>query len=234
MALRLKRVAKWIGLTLLAVAMLPSSYLVVAYGLTLFPVNKTKSHQASVLQAYVVSNGVHTDFVFPVKSQWIDWRTIFPWQDFSNPNFLQATQVDVVMIGWGDERFYLNTPQWEDLTLSTALSALAGMNPSLIHVTYYWEKSLPQASYKLPLDAEQYEALIQYIKATLQRKGDAATLVPDAGYAVYDRFYRAQGSFSVFNTCNTWVGEGLQRAGVPVSIWTPLADNVFKQLEKRE
>ena len=80
----------------------------------------------------------------------------------------------------------------------------------------------------------EYAALINYLKATLRWQDNAAIVVPDAGYEAYDAFYRAEGSYSILTTCNTWTGNGLQQAEAPVSIWTPFAGNVVRHLEKRQ
>jgi len=219
---------------LLALIFLPLAYLAVAFGLAYFPANNDKMLEPAVVRAYITSNGVHTDFVFPITSEWMDWRTLFPFADFKAPESLLANNVDVIMVGWGDEQFYLQTPTWGDLTLPTALGAVSGSNPSLIHVTYYWERALPESTYILPLDAQQYQILIDYVKNTLQWQNQQPVALGNSGYGSYDTFYRAQGSYSLFSTCNTWIGEGMQQAGVPVSRWTPFVDNVTKQLTVRE
>jgi hypothetical protein len=45
---------------------------------------------------------------------------------------------------------------------------------------------------------------------------------PEAGY------FDSLGRYTIFNTCNTWVGNRLAAAGVKVGRWTPLAGGVMK------
>ncbi|MFM7331368.1 MAG: DUF2459 domain-containing protein, partial [Brachymonas sp.] len=42
-------------------------------------------------------------------------------------------------MGWGDRNFFLNTPTWDDLTLSTALNATFGLGSAALHINYYKE-----------------------------------------------------------------------------------------------
>lgn len=82
---------------------------------------------------FVLSNGVHTDLVFPVHTDIIDWEDVFP----LNNNISQDSVYKYVAIGWGDKGFYLNTPEWKDLTAKTALVAALGFGETALHVTYY-------------------------------------------------------------------------------------------------
>ena len=68
---------------------------------------------------YLLSNDVHTDIVLPVQTDLLDWREIFPTSDVKSKD----TTYNWVGIGWGDKGFYLNTPEWKDLTAKTALVA---------------------------------------------------------------------------------------------------------------
>ncbi|MFZ1891075.1 MAG: DUF2459 domain-containing protein [Formosimonas sp.] len=105
-----------LGLALIAV------YFVIAFLLVLFPENIHQRASESSIEAYVRSNGVHTDVVLPIRSADVDWTVYFPMTD------TQTAPLDAayIAIGWGDKEFYLNTPNWSDLTLSRALSALSG------------------------------------------------------------------------------------------------------------
>ncbi|UZJ65875.1 DUF2459 domain-containing protein [Sphingobacterium sp. KU25419] len=62
---------------------------------------------------YIMSNGVHTDLVLPVKTNQIDWSVLFPFQN----NKGKKTNYSYMGVGWGDKGFYLNTPEWKDLKL---------------------------------------------------------------------------------------------------------------------
>lgn len=205
------------GLALLLPAGLLLAYLAAAYLLVLFPLDASPLDQASSAEAYVLTNGVHTDLVFPLKSATIDWERYFPRKDFV------AIPADAayIAIGWGDREFYLNTPEWKDLTVARALGALSGRHATLLHVTYLSKTDLRQYAYKLVLSEKNYRALADYALASAVISQQQAVPVPDRHYGPQDAFYEARGRYSLFNTCNSWVGTGLQRAHVKVSRWTP-------------
>ena len=131
--------------------------------------------------------------------------------------------------GWGDREFYLNTPQWADLTVSRALGALTGGNASLLHVTWLSRAQLRRGAYALPLSTAQYRQLTAYVQATLPATG--AVQIAGAHYGKQDAFYEALGSYNAFETCNTWTGRALRRAGIKTGRWTPFEQNVVWHLQ---
>ncbi len=192
------------------------AYIAAAFLLVLFPANSGPSPASASIEAYVLTNGVHTDLAFPVKNKTMDWERYFPKTQFA------AVPADAgyIAIGWGDRDFYLNTPEWKDLSIASAAGALTGRHASLLHVTYASKADLMHA-YKLMLTEEAYRVLAGYVLASAKTLDRHFIQVPHSGYSWQDSFYEATGSYSMFNTCNTWVGKGLQRAGVKVSRWTP-------------
>ncbi len=181
--------------------------------------------ESPAVEAWVLSNGVHTDLVFPVRSATIDWRQLFA------PAHFEAVPpgAEFVAIGWGDREFYLHTPTWADLTASRALGAMFGGNRALLHVTYLTRAQLQQGAWHLPLSQAQYARLADYVRATLA--AGRATPVAGAYYGNDDAFYEAEGGYHLFETCNTWAGRALRQAGVTVSRWTPFDFNVTWHLQ---
>ena len=178
------------------------------------PAANTSSGSPAV-EAWVLSNGVHTDYVLPVRSILVDWQKLFPLSDFRAP----PPDAEFIAIGWGDREFYLHTPTWADLTVARALGALAGRNRALLHVSYLRRAQLGAGAYRLPLSLVQYARLVDYVRTALPE--GQATPVAGAHYDRQDAFYEANGGYHLFETCNTWTGRGLRRAGVKVSRWTP-------------
>lgn len=203
-------------------------YLAVAFGLALVPANSDHPSGPATIDAYIASNGIHADFVFPVRSPGMDWTRVFPLQDFR----AVWGGTGFIAIGWGDREFYLNTPRWEDLTVARAVNALSGRDRSLLHVTYLESIDLYGKSYRVPLSEAQYATLADYVLETVRLSGGKGIGVPGRGYGYSDAFYEANGSYTLFNTCNTWVGRGLRRAGVTVSRWTPFEFNVYWHLQR--
>ena len=223
-----RRLLKGAARALALALALPLLYLAAACAAMLWPHGGAGDDDAPAgIEAYVISNGVHTDIVMPLAAAGIDWRAHFP------PADARAAPADAafVAIGWGDRAFYLNTPTWADLTLRRAVDAALGRNAALLHVTWLTRAQMPPgATWRVPLSRPQYQRLADDLRAMLP--GGRAVRVAGAGYADNDAFYEATGRYHLFETCNTWTGRLLRRAGVPVAAWTPFDFNVTWRLER--
>jgi len=224
----MKRWLRRLAFILLGFVAAVGLYVAVACALVLWPANAKPPADAATapeVEAWVLSNGVHTDYVFPVRSATIDWRRVFAPADFRAP----PPDAEFVAIGWGDREFYLNTPTWADLTASRAVGALLGGNRALLHVSYLRRAQLGRGAYRLPLTQARYAQLVAYVRTALP----AGEAKPIAGrhYDDQDAFYEAEGGYNLFETCNTWTGRGLRRAGVTASRWTPFDFTVVWHLE---
>jgi uncharacterized protein (TIGR02117 family) len=206
-----------------AVALLCVLYLSAVFILGVIPVNGTFTETAGGVPIAVCSNGVHTDFVLPVKTEAVDWSMSFPQGRFP----ADVRRYDHVGIGWGDLVFYKSTPRWSDLDVATALSAATGLGPAALHVQYRPGPGPTERCAALTIGAVQYRKLAEYIGGTLIAAGTPVA----AGYGGSDAFFPARGRFSLFKTCNVWVGQGLKAAGLPTRLWTPFAFQVMQPLE---
>ena len=229
----IRALARAAGWFLFGTLVLTVGYTGASFGLMLVPVNADLATGQPVssltnVNAFVISNGVHAEFVFPLHRAGMEWRTLFPAKHFRRVHQPPA----YVSIGWGDREFYLSTPQWRDLTVGRAGRALLGGNPSLIHVTYIADPALVPGVRRLPLSAAQYEQLVHYVTATLLLEDDRPVHLPGAHYGHQDAFYQALGSYNAFNTCNAWIGRGLRDAGVVMGAWTPFDVNVLLHLDR--
>ncbi|MFM7644716.1 MAG: DUF2459 domain-containing protein [Sphingomonadales bacterium] len=182
---------------------------------------------------YLMKSGVHSDFVVPVTNHIKDWRTEFP---LTNTAFKDSLS-KLVSIGWGDKNFYMNTPQWSDLTVQTALSVPFGIGPSAIHATYYQQLLDDRPIIKLRLTDQQYRNLVRYIEKTLvHSKHDGKTIYIKAttpGVVTgNDAYYAAHGRYNMFKTCNTWVNSGLIACQQKACYWTAFAGGIFYQYGK--
>jgi len=81
---------------------------------------------------YILTNGVHTDIVMPVKTRLIDWSELVKHQHTKAAN----KTYKYVAMGWGDKGFYLQTPTWGDLKFSVAIKAATGLSTTAMHTTY--------------------------------------------------------------------------------------------------
>ena len=202
-----RRLARWVGGILALILVLPLLYLGISCLLMLWParpqpeVAATAEATEAPVEAYVVSNGVHTDLVLPMQAAGVDWRPIFP---PAHARHL-AGEPEFIAIGWGDLEFYLNTPQWRDLTASRALGAVLGRHPSALHVSWLRRDELPRSRrWKLPLSAAQYQRLARHVKNTLPE--GIARPTAGAHYGDNDAFYAATGHYHLLRTCNEWTG----------------------------
>jgi uncharacterized protein (TIGR02117 family) len=169
------------------------------------------------VSVWVSSNGVHLDLILPTVTDQKDWRTVFP--TAHNKGNIDG---DYIAFGWGDKGFYLETPTWADLKASTALKAAFGLSSSALHVTYYPTITETDQCIKTTISRDEYEALIAFILESINRNnlGEAILIPTNAVYSDRDAFYEATGSYSLFQTCNTWTNRALHIAGAPACSFT--------------
>jgi uncharacterized protein (TIGR02117 family) len=138
---------------------------------------------------YVVSHGWHAGIVVERE----DLLQKLP--------ALPARNEKYVEIGWGEERFY----QARETSLSMALRAVLQPNPSVLQVvpvpgtprSYFAGSEISEVG----TDDAGYSAAVSRIASTFKPG------LERLGPSLYGQgaFYRAEGSFHLFNTCNTWV-----------------------------
>jgi uncharacterized protein (TIGR02117 family) len=225
---RFKRALWQILLLLLAP---PCLYLLVAHLFLLFPhagdelalesesqVTQSVVDKHEAIEIYVIDNGIHVDLVLPRQHPIMDWNQAFG---------LTQKEFNYLTIGWGDQAFYLETPYWSDIRISTAMRALTGQNPALLHVGLLQLQDMSSVppnrrdfseAKAVSLSNAQYLALVNHIKSFMIEVTYTSTI---RGYTEYDYFYPAKGHYSALQTCNTWAADGLQRAGLKVPRWAP-------------
>jgi uncharacterized protein (TIGR02117 family) len=207
---------KWVGHLLAALFAVPALYLVAALIGSLIPVNRGWTEPEEGTTVYLADNGVHVDIIMPVDAQGLDWRPLVPPRDFAkvDPN------AGFIAFGAGEQRVYLNTPTWWDLTPRTLSSALAGGH-RVMHVEY-----VPSPYYavrQIRLRPEEYRRLWQAIRSDF---GGRPERIDHPGYGPADAFYRATGKASALRTCNSWAAGKLRLAGVKTSLWPPFAQGL--------
>lgn len=170
-------------------------------------------------EIYITTNGVHLDIVLPVENV--------------EPEFLSRLEIlpgtKYVSFGWGDREFYINTPEWKDLTFKTAFKALFLKSETAMHVTCY------PTSYsswrKIKICTSQFDLLNKYFEESFSKNESRRfKKIAVPGYYESDFFYESTGSFTLFNTCNVWVNKALKVAGIPTSVWSPFDFGVLYHL----
>jgi uncharacterized protein (TIGR02117 family) len=217
---------KWVGRLLTAILAVPALYLVAALIGSLVPVNRGWTEPSRGMTVYIADNGIHADIVMPVKALGLDWAPLIPRNDFAaaDPN------ARWIAFGSGEERVYLNTPTWWDITPRTIWSALTG-GRRVMHVEYVTDTSY--AVREVRLRPEEYRRLWSAIRAdfAVDVRGRPIHL-SHPGYGPSDAFYRARGKESAVRTCNGWVAGWLRLAGVRTSLWPPFVQGLVWRYRK--
>jgi len=201
-------------------------YIILGILLPLIPVSEEKTEDPKIIEAYIMTNGVHTDLVVPVKTKYVDWSQKLP---FENTRGKDPDQ-NFIAFGWGDKGFYLDTPTWADLKFSTAFKAAFWLSESAMHCTYYKKMTIGEDCKKIMLTEKQYQNLIKFIDGKFDKDpaGNYQLIKTDAVYDNDDAFYDAKGSYNFAYTCNTWANDGLKVAGQKAAFWTPTDFGIFR------
>lgn len=117
---------KFLGGFVLAVIV----YILLGLLLPLIEVPADKVSEPKTIPIYIYTNGVHTDLVLPIKTEYADWSQKIKFENTKS----KQTNFKYVGIGWGDKGFYLDTPTWADLKFSTAFKAAFGLSESAMHL----------------------------------------------------------------------------------------------------
>ena len=215
-------ILKVIGFLLGAVLL----YVILGLLIPYIPVRAEKTDDAKTIELYILTNGVHTDLVVPVKSKYIDWSSKLPFENTKG----QKTDFDYISFGWGDKGFYLDTPTWAELKFSTAFKAAFWLSDSAMHCTYYKQMIVGDDCKKMMLTEKQYQQLIHFIDSKFDEdaSGKYILIKTDAVYGNDDAFYDAKGSYNFTYTCNTWANNGLKAAGQKAALWTPTDFGIFQ------
>lgn len=215
----MKKLFKWMGILI----GIPIGYVLITLLLALIPVNSQKDENPAVT-VYILTNGVHTDLVFPYISETFDWSRYLDTNDTPS----QIQNPDWVALGWGDKGFYLDTPEWKDLKFKTAFRAVTGLSQSAMHVTYYRQMSENQNCVAIRISQENYLKMCHYVAKTFQQKENHFRLIEtDQNYGPNDVFYEAKGSYHLFKTCNTWANNVLKAGHQKSALFTLFDFGIF-------
>lgn len=201
-------------------------YIILGLLIPYIPVKSEKTDEPKTIELYILTNGVHTDLVVPVKTKYVDWSEKLPFENTKG----KQTDFNYISFGWGDKGFYLDTPTWAQLKPSTAFKAAFWLGESAMHCTYYKKMQLGDDCKKMMITEQQYQNLIKFIDDKFDKdlKGNYMLIKTDAVYGNNDAFYDAKGSYNFTYTCNTWANNGLKAAGQKAALWTPTDFGIFQ------
>jgi uncharacterized protein (TIGR02117 family) len=215
----MRRFIKWF---LLAVAAMPVA-LVLLYGATmrngdaaLYPAREGEA----TFPIYLVDHGYHAGLI--IRRTDLDRFSLILDDKVLSALFVRYQAYDWIEIGWGDEQFYRFAPTISHVTVSMAFSALTGMNSSTVLHVVGLNKDPGQVFthsdlQRIELSADGIRNVLQDVSKTFA--ADAAGEPIELGKGIYgpSLFYRANGHYSIANTCNMWLGDLIDHAGLKLS-----------------
>lgn len=209
-----------ISRSLLAIVLFILLYVILSFALSALPAKTKLFSGEKDKRIYLSSNGVHLDIILPLELLPLALRQ----QLASSPN------TELLGIGWGDKGFYLETPTWAELSPVVAVEAMFLPSPTAMHVTEH--RAVAPGWSPVDLSQEQLDLLNEYIHSyfSVDEAGNIHEIA-DAGYTARDRFYEAEGNYSCFMTCNTWVNVAMKEIGVETAVWTPMARGVLRYVD---
>lgn len=193
----------------------------------LVPRNAGAVPPADGVQIMVETNGIHTAIVMPIVTQDVDWRRDFPGVALPRGGEMPTH----VSIGWGEREVFLNTPTWGDLKIGTALRIVFAGGSSVMRVASYVRPAPGPDHRPLVISRAGYVRLARSIRASLPPTYGQPRQ-PLGGLDRADAYYEAVGHYTLANSCNTWTGDRLADAGLPMGRWTPFAGGVMRWIEE--
>lgn len=118
-----------------------------------------------------------------------------------------------VEVGWGEERFY----QSRQTSVGMALRAVLQRNSSVLQVValpraprdYFRESEITE----IRVDEQGYKAAAAFVADSFTRTSAGGVIRLSPSLYGHGGFYRAEGAFHLFNTCNTWAARVIEKAG---------------------
>jgi uncharacterized protein (TIGR02117 family) len=165
------------------------------------------AHGQASKTVYVIHDYWHSAIV--IRTSDIPREVLPEVRDFPDAEYMEFS--------WGD-RDYFPHP---DPGIRLALKAAFWSSGSILHVVGFRgavEEFYPQAHIiEIPVPHAEWPRLIQFVSDTFTRNDPTTRAEPRPGLYNTGRFYLANGRFSLFRTCNTWIAEALSSAGLPIN-----------------
>lgn len=209
----IRKVFMWLFYLLLPLI----TYLLIAVLLSYVPVKEKPQPNPQNHTVYISSNGVHLDIIVPRNK--LDQQLV---QDLKYKD-----SEEYFAFGWGDKNFYINAPEWSDLTPRIFAYAFFVNSPTLIHLTKY---ESPQDHWiEVKVTDAQLKHINEYVLKTFAvDDNNQKILLAGKGYWDYDDFYEANGGYSALRNSNSWVNKLLKECGLPACFWTPFDFGVLR------
>lgn len=225
-----RKLFKYLGRAIGIFLLLLVIYFIDAICLSIIPSNPDfRECKNDPIEIYILTNGVHTDLVLPLKNDLMDWsKSVRPSLTKSG-----CPDANLVAFGWGDKDFYLKTKNWSQLKIKTVFNAMLYLDSSAMHVTFYNSLQENKSCKKICIDKKSYLLLVKYIENSFdQDQSGNYQHISGNAYWNNDSFYEAKGTYGLFFTCNTWANSGLKAANMKACLWTPFDKGIFYQYDQ--
>ena len=168
-------------------------------------VESERSPDTHPYTVYILNQGWHTGIIIKVSD--VDEIDLPEINNFKHSEYLD--------IGWGDEEYY----RVPGVDLKLAVRALFAPTSSALKIRAF---NIPVEMYyktfkyciAFELSEKEYSNLCKYISNTFYKEKSNPVLLENRDNIIY--FYKAEGEYHLFNTCNTWVADALSYSGIPV------------------
>ena len=191
----MKKAFKILGKIPLGIVGFVVVYVLFAFILSRIPVNSEDKDKSEDVTIYIKTNGVHTDIVVPIKTEYKDWSEKVQFAHIKS----QDSTMQYIGFGWGDKGFYLNTPEWADLKFSTAFNAAFYLGTSAMHATFLKQVKETESCVKIKISQAEYQQLIAYIEESFQYDENGNPILINATtYGQNDSFYEANRKYHLF------------------------------------
>jgi uncharacterized protein (TIGR02117 family) len=207
------------------------------YNLIIFPIIffflNTSPHFSVSESAIVDKDGFHK--IYFIKQNW-HTAIVFNTQELDAQLFREYdsfSEFGLIDIGWGDEEFY-QSPGFDS---GLAFKALFYATPSTLRVEginlqkkeYF---NLSEIVIELNVTDEQFKKICNYINKTFYKNDYCESVILNRNAKDKIIFYKAVGSYHLFNTCNTWLARALREAGIEIEDNILLTEQLFNELAK--
>ncbi len=215
------------GLTLMALLLLCYWYLAAAWLSASLPIGAAKRAETQgAPPTFLCEAPFHTDIALPLSDPLANWRA-----DLAGPLPAWLPHDTYLLFGWGDSVFFTRVLEPDDMTISRALGALAGLNQAAMRIVPVDGHSVRDHCEMIPVDDQGRAALIAHIEDTLRSEPDGRLKIMETPVDG-EILVRAKGRYSMFNTCNQWTAAALGKAGLPRAGFAPFSFGVTKPLER--
>jgi uncharacterized protein (TIGR02117 family) len=170
----------------------------------------------------IVHNSWHAAIV--LRRAVIPAQTLVEVGDFPDAEFIEFS--------WGDRDFFPdpNAGVW------AGLRAAVWSSGSVLHLVGF--AKAPREFYRgatiteFRLNSPALAKLIDFLSAEFVRHSTTGRAEASPGLFAGGKFYPARGKFSALRTCNTWIAEALQSAGMAMApAWVITAASLQRQLD---